>query len=73
MTSGTALALCSLEFISKIAFSLVVTWMAMCEEMMVVNMRIWDLVQEMLKVRGFLEFGDAVSMEVCNIFFRKED
>ena len=45
MTSGTALSLCSLEFLSKKAFSLVATWMAMLEEMqtgMVVSMVVWD-------------------------------
>ena len=54
--SETDFSLFSLEFLSKIAFSLVATRRAMLEKIqtvMVVSMEVWDLVQETLKARGF--------------------
>ena len=56
MTSGTALSLCCLEFISTIEFSLVLTGMAILDDMQtgkVMSMEVWDLVRETMKVRGF--------------------
>ena len=36
-------------------------------------MVLWDLVQETLKMRRIVEFGDVIGMVVCNTFFKEED
>ena len=71
MTSGTALSLCCLEFLSKKAFSLV--------EMYGHVGRDADGYSGMgfgtrnAEDEGILEFGDAAGMMVCKTFFKKED
>ena len=72
-TSGTALSLCSLEFLRKIAFSLVASDMNGYVGREVDGYGGVGFGTRNAEGERILELGDAVGMVVCNTFFKKED